>query len=339
MKTDLKSKLIIMGVVLLLCFALTGCSSRAYSHYSDFEKEEDSDYSDKGFEASIYVSDANDMALGMVCHTVSGITEGFVEDIAEDIIDDVVDHTDYLNEFKGGWWNREEKTSTDHLTIKDVTLKSFQTDLDMGNINVSYSKNDTATVNVKYTASGKKKDVLEEILQTVDINYSIKKDTLQVSIVNKNTKKDIWNWLRNKYYNYYNLYVELDIILPESVNKFNIDNSLGDISLNSVKGIFDIHNSVGDVDLNEVTFVGKSEIEAELGKIECSLSKDIKESSEVTMYNSFEDIHIDTNSLPYTENKKDDSDEYWKVSASDTILINKLCEMSLNVDQGKITIK
>lgn len=333
MKSNLKSKLI--GVTLLLCFVLTGCSGRTSMDYSasDYDEEKTSDYSDIGAETSNFVSDVTDTVSGVVSDTVSGITEGVVEDITDEAEEDA----DHLIKIKGRWGSQKKKTLTDQFTIKDVTAKSLQTDIDMGNVNVSYGKNDTAAVKVKYTASGYKKDVLDEILQTVGIDYTMEKDTLQVSIVNKNTEKNIWDWLHDKYH-YYNLSVELDVTLPETVNEFNIDNSLGNISLNSVKGVFDIKNSLGNIDLNNVAFTGESEIEADLGKIDCSLSKDIKESSEVTMNNSLGDIHIDTNSLSYTENN-DDSDENWGGSASKTILIKKLCEMNLDVDLGKITVK
>ena len=328
MKTIFKGK--IVGIAMLLCFVLAGCSRGNSGDYtnSDYGKEEASEYTDKGLETSNYVSNVKTVDYD----TDSGITEGD----AEDIIADMEDDTAFLNESKDDWGKRRI-TSTDQLTIKDITAKNFQIDIDMGDINVSYGNTDTATINVKYTASGKKKKVLTEILQTVGLDYSMKKDTLQVSIVNKNTKENIWNWLRDKYR--YNLYVEMDITLPESVNKFNIDNSLGNTSLHSVKGSFDIHNALGDVDLNKINFVGESEIKADLGKIECSLSKEIKESSEVTMDNSLGEILIDTNSLPYAEHKQVNSDDYWKESASKTILINKLCEMKLNVDLGEIIVQ
>jgi hypothetical protein len=256
-----------------------------------------------------------------------------IEDVAEEVKHDI----DRPTEISRIFGDKNKKISTDQFTINDITAKGFQTDIDLGNINLSYGKSNTATVKVKYTVSGRKKAVLSEILQAVGIDYSMKPDTLQISVINKNTKKNIWDWVQDKYHNY-NLCVELDITLPESVNKFDIDNSLGEINLDSVKGAFNIDNSLGDIDLNNVEFIGKSKIEADLGNIECSLSKDFKESSEVTMEDSLGNIHINTNSQSYTEDKED-SDEDWEGSASSTILVNKLCEMDLNVELGEITVR
>lgn len=361
MITNFKRKRI--GALLLLCLILTGCSGRESDDYSDYEAEEASDYSDTNsiteeasgssdedyddeeasdlsYETDEFADDVTDMVSGIVSSsvgalvsgTVSGISEG-IEDIAEEIVYDSDNQTE-INRIFG---NHKERTATEQFTIKDVTAKSFQTEIGLGNINVSYGKDDNAIVKVKYRATGKKKEVLSKILNTVGIEYSIQKDCLQISAVNKNTKRDIWDWISKEYDNY-SLCVELDITLPKGITKFDIDNSLGEINLNSVEGVFNIHSSLGSIDLNDVEFTGKSEIDADLGSIKCSLSKNIKEKAEVTIDNSLGDIHVDTNELYYTIDNKGDSDEYWGGSASRNIVVNKICEMKLDVNLGEITI-
>ena len=236
-------------------------------------------------------------------------------------------------------WRKHKKTATDQLAIKDVTAQCFRIEINMGSINVRYGKSDNATVDVKYTASGKDKGVLADILQKADVAYSMKEDVLQISIVKKNTKENIWNWLQGKYPNY-NLCAELMVTLPERVNKFDIDNSMGIITLNAVKGMFDVSNTLGEINLNKITFVGESKIKTGMGEITCSLSKDIKESSEVSLDNSLGTISIDTNSLPYTKEKHHGySSKYFKGSDQKSIKINKLCKMNVYVDQGEITVE
>lgn len=374
MKANLKLKLI--GLVLILCCALTGCSTRESMDDSDrnYEKGkvfEDSDW-DKDAEETSDDSNWNDedwddedwddsdrddydwldeeedkdnenrgLISGIITDTVSAIKKTYLEDAMEELIDDIIEDSinnmEDLNEFKGNW-GTYKKSSKDELTIKDVKAKNFQIDINIGNVKVGYGTNDTAIVKAKYTAYGNKKDEIDKILQAVDIDYSMKNDKLQILFIDKNTKKNIWNVVYDKYKNQ-NLSVDLDILLPESVNNFDIDNKLGYIGLNSVKGAFDINASLGNIDLKDITFIGKSVIKAGMGKIDCSLSKEIKEKSEVKMDNSLGDIRIDMNSLSYKGGKKDRSYGSRKGIDSRKIVVKNLCEMDLYVDMGEILLK
>lgn len=339
MKKNLKP--VILGVVLMFCFVLAGCSARASRDYSDwdYEREEPSYNSNLGFKTVYDSENAGDTLSDRVIDATFGIIENVLEGSMNNLIDDLTEaalkNADYGND--KGYWRHQRKSSKGQLKITEVNAKGFQIDIDMGDMNVSYGKNDTVAVNVKYIASGNKMEVVKKILQTVDIDYSIEKDTLRIFFINRNTKENIWEWIRNQY-EYYNLSVELEIMLPDTVDKFEIDNSLGYIGLNSVKGTLDIHNSLGNIVLKDITFIGESTIRADLGKIECSLSKDTKEKSEVNMDNSLGDIRIDTNSLPYKKGKEDHLYDYG-VGNSKAILIKKVCEMKLKVDMGRITIK
>jgi hypothetical protein len=364
MKANLKRKLI--GVVLILCCALTGCSTRESRDDSDWnyekgeifddsdwdkdaeETSDDSEWDDSDWDDSDWLDEVEDkdnenrgMISGIINDTVSAIKKTYLEDAMEELIHDItedsINNMKDLNEFKGNW-GTYKKSTKDELTIKDVKAKSFQIDINMGNVKVGYGTNDTAIVKAKYTTYGNKKDEIDKILQAVDIDYSMKNDKLQILFVDKNTKKNIWNVVYDKYKNQ-NLSVDLDITLPESVNNFDIDNKLGYIGLNSVKGAFDINAALGNIDLKDITFIGKSEIKADMGKIDCSLSKDIKEKSKVKMDNSLGNIRIDMNSLSYKGGKKDRSYGYKRGIDSRKIVIGNLCEMDLYVDMGEISIK
>lgn len=233
-------------------------------------------------------------------------------------------------------WSKNKTTSTEELTINDVKASSVDIQINMGSIEVEYSEDDTLEMDIKYEAAGKEKVKVNEILDTVGIKYDITKDKLTISAINKATGENIWKWMEDKYNENLNLCIYLDLKLPKSMKEFYIVNQMGEIKLDSLKGAFDISNSMGEVGLMDVTFEDQSEVHVSMGSIDCTLSNETMENSEVTMDVDMGDISIDLNHLPY-KNKKADKEGLMSDTAS--VLVQEQLLINTKVSMGEVTVK
>ena len=249
------------------------------------------------------------------------------------------------------------KTSTEELNIDQTSAQGFEVAINMGQVTIQSGDDEEVNIDVDYEVKGEDKETLADILDAVSIKYEEKKDDLIISVVNKDTNENIWDWIRDTYGNRNgvapNLNVYLEITLPKQFNvfdiqnamgeidlenltgSFHIDNAMGQTNLRSVKGEFQINNAMGKVAIKNVEFEGESEIIVNMGDLECSLSKTLEKSSDVKLEADMGNITINTNGLSYTS--KESGDNF--MGESKTILVQKLCSISTEVAMGNVSVR
>lgn len=239
------------------------------------------------------------------------------------------------------WGDREVKSSTEDLSIKNVEAEKLDMKISMGSVTVRYSEDNSVAIDVKYEAYGSEEEKLSEILSVVAISYELEDDNLTLMVINKNTKENIWDWIHEEYDNpnnrgTYNLSANIDISLPATVNQFNIEDSMGNIHLEAVKGSFHIVNAMGSIELDDVIFTGESDIKVSMGNIDCKLLKDLQGSAVVSMESIMGNISIDTDDMEY-ESVQEKDDNF--MGGIETIYINDVFQIDAKVDMGDVSVE
>lgn len=237
--------------------------------------------------------------------------------------------------------NNEKEYSSDEIVLDNVKAVSTEIVDNVGTVTVSYSGTATAKIDVDITASGRDEDKLSEILEVAKVKAEIDGDELKVSVVNKDTDENIWEWIERKYHifsNKPNLEVDLDIELPNSIQEFDITSNVGDINLDSLKGRFDIISNVGSIDVSDMIFIGDSEINGDVGDISCSLNKDMEAAADISIVTNIGEINVDTNGLSYTVDNHNDDDENF-LGSSKTINVEDFCTIDTEIEIGKLELR
>lgn len=233
--------------------------------------------------------------------------------------------------------NDVRESESDQLTFDNVTAVSAKITDNVGSVDVEYSDNSSAVIDVEYKVTGMHRDELKEILAVAALDCQNDPERFELDVINKETGEDIWDWIEDEYgVNKPNLSVELDITLPKAVETFDISCDVGNVDLDSLNGKFDVKTDVGSVKADDINFTSDSSITVDVGDIDCTLNKELSEQVRLELTSNVGSIRLDTANLDYTteDNGKDDF-----VGTSKTILVNNLCEIVTKIDVGKVNIR
>lgn len=262
----------------------------------------------------------------------------------------------------------------DNITIEPSDSKSIEVKVDMGEIKIKSGDVNEVIVDTKYKVENAKAEIKKQILDAVTVISKEEGNRIIIAAVHKDTKEDIWKWIRDNFQDKNgsqpNLSVYLDITVPEDIKEyqvnnamgdivlenlnglfkvnnamgsiilenlagsFNINNAMGKIKLENISGDFNINNAMGEVILRNVEFKGNSKIVVNMGDIDCKLSKSITENANIQMIVDMGDIGIDLNGHTYS--KEDDGDNF--MGAECTITVEDKWIINAKVSQGDIKI-
>lgn len=229
------------------------------------------------------------------------------------------------------------ETASDKLTIDNVTAVNAKITDNVGSVSIEYSDTTNVEIDIEYKATGMHKSELEEILEVVAVDAKADADILQVGIINKDSREDIWEWIEDEYgVNRPNLSVELDIKLPKSIQNFEIRCNVGNVDLDSLTGEFDIKTDVGSVRADSIRFTKDSQITVDVGDIDCTLNTELTDKVKVELTTNVGSIKLDTEDMEYTS-ENTGGDDF--VGTSESILVNNLCEIEVQIDVGKLSLR
>ncbi|BCN29347.1 M56 family metallopeptidase [Anaeromicropila herbilytica] len=235
--------------------------------------------------------------------------------------------------------NSSENTDTkkDHIVKSDISVKYVKASVGMGNITLKYNTKNEYDITANYETSGKLKyqDIIKKLIKKAELTTDVSGNELEISIRTKDTKKDIWNYINEKYNNKnLNFSANLTILIPKNMQKIDLDTSMGNINVKDIGGEVTLDTSMGNIYAKNINFTGKSEMDTSMGNIYCTVSKDISEESNVSLDSSMGNIVINSNSLK--SDKKDGSDF---LSDSMKVVINGLCNIDASTSMGDISLK
>lgn len=121
----------------------------------------------------------------------------------------------------------------------------------------------------------------QEILDHAEVSIQLNGNTLEVSTKPKeSSKKDLWTWAQNKY-GYSDFSINYVIEIPANLNRYQINNRVGEISLHNLQGTYHIVSNVGAISIEGAKVTGKSSVESNTGSIHLEIS-DMKNGSSLS---------------------------------------------------------
>ncbi|MRN56775.1 hypothetical protein [Paenibacillus monticola] len=118
----------------------------------------------------------------------------------------------------------------------------------------------------------------QDILDHAEVSIQINGNTLEVSTTPKESaKKDLWTWAQDKY-GYSDFSINYIIEIPANLNRYQINNRVGEISLHNLEGTYHIVSNVGAISIEGAKVTGKSSVESNTGSIHLGIT-DMKNGS------------------------------------------------------------
>lgn len=225
----------------------------------------------------------------------------------------------------------------------------------IGQCKISHDDSKDATIYVDYDIKSNKKEFVDEIVSHVDLKVESNDGLLTVELLEVSSGDMIWDWIYTKYGNAVELTADLDIILPTSINDFRVEVGVGDIHLDGLIGEYNIASGVGDILLNNLSIIGDSDFTTGVGDIKLKSNTacgtitanssvgDVELSlDECTFDCSSYVIGVGTGNIvvyPGMNSCSIVSEDNGYTSCKKNIKIADSCEVKMNTDIGKITIR
>lgn len=164
--------------------------------------------------------------------------------------------------------SREFSTS---LPVSSASV--LKLDNPLGEVTVSPASGDEIEVEATVIVyEPKDHESVAGVLDHAEISIEHKGNALIVSSHGQgNRKKSLWEWAQHEY-GTSNLSINYVIGLPHSVDRFEINNNVGNVQLRGLEGAFELNNNVGSIILQDAVFTGKSKVESNTGSIELGIS-------------------------------------------------------------------
>ncbi|WP_405114189.1 hypothetical protein MHH28_09290 [Paenibacillus sp. FSL K6-1217] len=164
--------------------------------------------------------------------------------------------------------SREFSTS---LPIASASV--LKLDNAVGEVTVAPASGDEITVQatvIVHEQTGHK--LVSGVLDHAEVSIEHTGDSLIVSTHGEgNSKRDLWEWAQHEYGDS-NFSINYVIGIPDTVDRFKIDNNVGTVQLRGLEGTFEINSNVGSIILQDAVFTGKSSVESNTGSIELGVS-------------------------------------------------------------------
>lgn len=188
-----------------------------------------------------------------------------------------------------------DKTQTRSLS-KNETVNAAVTALnastDVGNVTVSYGGGDKITVDATFKLSGGKQQDLGEILDAADVRLDQSDNTMNITVINKNTNEDFWKWVKSKNVN--SLSASLKISIPKNISNFTITSDVGNVDLESPAGVVDVRTDTGNITVNNPSFSGKNSLQSDVGNISCLFNKAQNSDSSLSVVTDVGNVKVST---------------------------------------------
>lgn len=153
----------------------------------------------------------------------------------------------------------------------------LQVDHKVGNITVVAGTGNKASVKTTIWFLNEKS--YRNIVDEAETTLVAKNGKLQIVTNPKGNPNDnLWDWAQSKY-GYSEFMIDYEVQVPASLTDFEIENDVGQITMNNLSGMYQVDNSVGEIVVNGAQIKGKSSIKSEAGSVQLSISGIEKDSS------------------------------------------------------------
>lgn len=239
----------IIAAMAVFSIALAGCRELPGKEAADNELEQTISSSFKQEAAESVKQSLSDAsaALGHVIQNTTGMIE---------------------EQMNSNGISREFSTS---LPIDSASV--LKLDNAVGEVTVVPASGDDITVQatvIVHEQTGHK--LVSGVLDHAEVSIEHKGDALIVSAHGEgNSKRNLWEWAQHEYGDS-NFSINYVIGIPDTVDRFKIDNNVGTVQLHGLEGTFEINSNVGSIILKDAVFTGKSSVESNTGSIELGVS-------------------------------------------------------------------
>lgn len=163
--------------------------------------------------------------------------------------------------------NERSKTIDQTSPLSDG-VTSLHTSLSVGNIAVSYGSDQTVAVHAVIKANHGNAADSQKLLALTDVEAEQKDGNLTIGVCNRDTHTDMWQWIK-KNLPVTNYSVDLQVVVPQTLNHFQLTTTVGNIHTESLNGAINAQADVGDVDAENTVFSGDSTLQARVGNVTC----------------------------------------------------------------------
>ena len=248
-----------------------------------------------------------------------------------------------------------QKSLDQHISFEIDDAEKLSVNVQIGKCKISYNDSKDTNVYVDYYIRSNKKEYIDDIVSHVDLRAENNGGLLSVELIEKSSGDVVWNWIHNKYGNAVEVSADLDIILPTSVNDFSVEMGVGDVHLDGLIGRCSIVSGVGDIVLNDSNIMEDSHFTTGVGNIYLKPNAtcgtitansgvgDVEFSlSECTFDSTSCDIGVGTGNIIVRMGMNSYSivsEDYSYTSCKKNIKVTDNCDIKMNTDVGKITIR
>lgn len=156
---------------------------------------------------------------------------------------------------------------TGETSIDGSDLEELKVDVGVGNITISKSSDNNAEIKYKKKIKGSSEHV-KEVADSIIVVTEAVGDKLVVEVkTSKGDSEDFWQWLSEKHKNI-SVSVDVDIRLPNNIKVININDGVGDISIEGLSGEYNVASGVGKIKMKDIAFEDKSVVTTGTGNIE-----------------------------------------------------------------------
>ncbi|MHA6529285.1 hypothetical protein [Paenibacillus sp. BAC0078] len=158
-------------------------------------------------------------------------------------------------------------------SLKSGSASVLSLDNAIGEVQVTSTKDDSLTVKATVaTHNVSNHETSLKILDNAEVSIEASGDKLIVSTHAKdNPQKDLWTWAQKKFGSS-DISIDYEIGVPANITEYQINNNIGAIGLQDLKGTFHIVSNVGSIHLENAQVSGKSAIKSDTGSIRVDIN-------------------------------------------------------------------
>lgn len=140
-----------------------------------------------------------------------------------------------------------ESTDTQEFTQEEQGAELFKLSISAGNIDIEKSSDSTISVIAEKKVRGASADIKKEILDNMNLSIDRSGDNIELAVKTKDGK-DFWNWHKNNYKSY-QVTVNLDLKVPDSVKGIDADTGAGNVSIESLPSKVTVNTGAGNINI------------------------------------------------------------------------------------------
>ncbi len=194
--------------------------------------------------------------------------------------------------------NDGDEALTNGSTSEEPSLaaKFLKIQNEMGDIQIKVSDDRELKVNYKVKVRGGSEENRDKAAGLVSVApKTLGNETLIRPLIDGNEK--VGEYVRDKFSSTMTVTVELEIFVPAQYTGFAVQDAMGDITLEGLKGGITIQSAMGNVKADDIVVTDNSRIESAMGNVDVSMAGVHTENTSLDIESAMGDIHLYTKGL------------------------------------------